>query len=112
MRAMASEVSGKPFEEAPDIKESGMLFELEIRAHYRDLGTPLSPESSDMIRLTESLTSVLSPLYQNVHSNLTLPESRQFSAESTGELSIMICSRDWTMFWLSKEMYSCNRVIQ
>jgi multidrug resistance protein MdtO len=68
MRAMASEVSGKPVDAAPDIRLSAARLQQEIRKFYQDLGMPVSPQASDVAGLTESLASVLSPLYEDIHS--------------------------------------------
>jgi hypothetical protein len=67
MRAMANEVSGKPSGIVPDIQMSAARLEQEFRGYYKDLGIPLSSESSDVIELSESLASVLSPLYKDIH---------------------------------------------
>ena len=68
MRAMASEVSEKPVDTVPDIRLSAERVQQEIRRYYQDLGTTVSPQASDVAGLTESLASVLSPLYEDIHS--------------------------------------------
>lgn len=67
MRAMANEVSGRPSGIVPDIQMSAARLAQEFRRYYQDLGIPLSSESSDVIELSESLASVLSPLYKDIH---------------------------------------------
>jgi len=68
MRAIASEVSNKPAPAAPDIRLSAQSVEQEIQRYYQDRGMPVSPQVSDVAGLIESLTSVLSPLYEDIHS--------------------------------------------
>jgi multidrug resistance protein MdtO len=73
MRAMASEVSEKPVQTAPDIRLSADNFRREVRKYYQDLGLPVSPQASDLSGLTESLASVLAPLYEDIHSTVAVP---------------------------------------
>ena len=68
MRAMADEVSGKAAAAVPDVRMSATRFREEIRKYYRDLGAPVPPQASDLIGLTESLASILAPLYEDIHS--------------------------------------------
>jgi multidrug resistance protein MdtO len=68
MRAMASEVSEKPVEAVPDIRLSAEGVQREVRKYYQDLGIPVSPQASDVADLAESIASVLSPLYEDIHS--------------------------------------------
>ena len=76
MRAMASEISLKPVDAAPDIRLSATRVQQEVRKYYHDLGMPVSPQASDIVGLTESLASVLSPLYEDIHATLaTAPKT-------------------------------------
>ena len=68
MRAIAFEVSNKPAPSVPDIRLSAESVQEEIRKYYEDLGMPISPQASDLAGLIESLASVLSPLYEDIHS--------------------------------------------
>jgi multidrug resistance protein MdtO len=68
MRAIASEVSEKPVDVVPDIRLSAERVQREVHKYYQDLGMPVSPQASDFAGLTESLASVLSPLYEDIHS--------------------------------------------
>jgi multidrug resistance protein MdtO len=68
MRAMASEVNEKPVGSVPDIRLSAEAVQREVRKYYQDLGRPVTPQASDIAGLTESLASVLSPLYEDIHS--------------------------------------------
>jgi multidrug resistance protein MdtO len=68
MRAMASEVSEKPVGAVPDIRLFAETVQREVRKYYQDLGRPVTPQASDLVGLTESLASVLSPLYEDIHS--------------------------------------------
>jgi multidrug resistance protein MdtO len=90
MRAMASEVSEKPVNAVPDIRLSAETVQQEIHRYYQDLGMTVSPQASDVADLTESLASVLSPLYKNIHSTFAgtsrtaqaQPQSLQKAAQS------------------------------
>jgi multidrug resistance protein MdtO len=73
MRAIAFEVSDKPVPAAPDIRLSAESVQQEIRKYYQDLGMPVSPQASDVAGLIESLASVLSPLYEDIHSTFAAP---------------------------------------
>jgi multidrug resistance protein MdtO len=68
MRAMASEVSEKRGGAVPDIRVSAERVQGEVRKYYQDLGVPVTSQASDLIGLTESLASVLQPLYEDIHS--------------------------------------------
>ncbi|MGC1360500.1 MAG: FUSC family protein [Silvibacterium sp.] len=68
MRAMANEVTGRPVAGVPDIRTSATRLQEEIPRYYRDLGIPVAPQASDVIGLTESLASILAPLYEDIHS--------------------------------------------
>jgi len=70
MRTMASEVSEKPVDAVPDIRLSAERVQREVRKYYQDLRMPVSPQASDFAGLTESLASVLLPLYEDIHSTL------------------------------------------
>ena len=72
MRAMANEVSGKPVDAVPDIRLSAARMQEETRKYYHDLGVPVSPRASDVMGLTENLATVLSPLYEDIHSTFTV----------------------------------------
>jgi multidrug resistance protein MdtO len=68
MRAMANEVSGKPAAAVPDIRAAAARFREEIDKHYRDAGTPVPPQASDVMDLVQSLASIVAPLYDDIHS--------------------------------------------
>jgi multidrug resistance protein MdtO len=73
MRAMASEVSGKPVDAVPDIRLSTVKLQQEIRKYYEERGQQISPQASDVISLTENLASILAPLYEDIHSTFVRP---------------------------------------
>jgi multidrug resistance protein MdtO len=77
MRAMASEVSQKPVQSAPDIRLSAENFQREVCKYYQDLGTPVNPQASDLAGLTESLAFILSPLYEDIHATFADPRTAQ-----------------------------------
>jgi multidrug resistance protein MdtO len=66
MRAMASQVSGKPVDAVPDIRLSAARVQQEIRKDYQDLGVSVSSQASDVMDLTQSLASILAPLYEDI----------------------------------------------
>ena len=84
MRAMANELTGKPVDAVPDIRQSAARLPQGIHNHCQDLGIPLSPQASDLISLAESLASILAPLYEDIHATIAankqvigrLPQSR------------------------------------
>jgi multidrug resistance protein MdtO len=75
MRAMASEVNEKPMNAVPDIRLSAEKVQQEVRKYYQDLSMPITPQASDLAGLTESLASVLSPLYKDIHSTSADPST-------------------------------------
>ena len=38
-----------------------------ISQYYKDIASPIAPQASDIAGLAESLASVLSPLYEDIH---------------------------------------------
>jgi multidrug resistance protein MdtO len=70
MRAMASEVSGKPVDAVPDIRLSTTRLQQETRKYYDERGLQISPQASDVISLAENLASILAPLYEDIHSTV------------------------------------------
>ncbi len=66
MRALASEVSGKPVDAVPDIRESAGRLQEAIRKYYQDLDVPVPSQASDVLGLAESLATILAPLYQDI----------------------------------------------
>jgi multidrug resistance protein MdtO len=66
VRAMAREVTGKPVDVVPDIRASAARVQKEISNHYQQAGLSLSAQATDVIGLTESLASILEPLYEDI----------------------------------------------
>jgi multidrug resistance protein MdtO len=75
MRAMASEVSGKPVDAVPDIRLSAGRMQEGIRKYYEEHGIQIVPQASDVISLTENLASILAPLYEDIHSTFVRPQA-------------------------------------
>jgi multidrug resistance protein MdtO len=73
MRAMASEVSGKPVDAIPDIRLSAAKLQQEIRKYYDERGQQVSPQASDVISLAEDLAFILAPLYEDIHFTFASP---------------------------------------
>jgi multidrug resistance protein MdtO len=67
IRSMANEVSGKIAEVPPDIQESATQLEQQMSDYYRGQGLQLSPQASDVIRLTGTVASILAPLHEDIH---------------------------------------------
>ena len=76
MRAMASAVSGKPVEGAPDIGESAVRVQQEIGAYYHGLGVGMPAQAADVVGLTASLATILGPLYQDLRETLASQTQR------------------------------------
>ncbi len=74
MRAMANDVEGKPSPSPANIRASAAKLQQDIRTSHGELGIQLSPEVSDMFRLSDTLASILAPLYEEIHSTFTNPE--------------------------------------
>jgi multidrug resistance protein MdtO len=66
MRAMAIEVTGKPVDAVPDIRLSAARMQQEVRKYYQGLGIPVAAQASDVMGLTESLATILAPLYEDI----------------------------------------------
>jgi len=69
MRALANEVSRKVPEDVPDIQASATNLQHQIQQYYQDQNLPVSVMGSDVIRLVGSITSILSSLHEDIHSN-------------------------------------------
>jgi multidrug resistance protein MdtO len=66
MRAMASEVSGKPVAAVPDIHLSATRMREAISNYYQGRGVPASNEANDVMGLADSLATILGPLYEDI----------------------------------------------
>jgi multidrug resistance protein MdtO len=66
MRAMSLEVSGKPVDAVPDIRESSVRVKQQISEYYQGLGVPVPAQAADLAGLTESLASILGPLFEDI----------------------------------------------
>jgi multidrug resistance protein MdtO len=84
MRAIASEVNERQVPACPEIRLSAERMQQNIREYYQDLGKAIPSTASDLADLAISIASVLSPLYEDIHStfaarpakrDLRLPES-------------------------------------
>ena len=63
---MALEVSGKPVNAVPDIRESSVRAKQQINEYYQGLGVPVPAQAADVVGLTESLASILGPLFEDM----------------------------------------------
>jgi multidrug resistance protein MdtO len=66
MHATASEVSGKPVEDVPDIRMSAVRTRQVFEQHYGTLGVPVPDAASDVLGLVDSLATILAPLYEDI----------------------------------------------
>jgi multidrug resistance protein MdtO len=66
MRAMASEVVGKPIEGVPDIRQSAARMRQETEQYYAGLRLPVPDTASDVMGLADSLATILAPLYEDI----------------------------------------------
>ena len=66
MRAMASEVTGQPAAEVPDIRASATRVQDEIQKHYKDLNQSVAVEAADVMGLTASMASILASLCEDI----------------------------------------------
>jgi multidrug resistance protein MdtO len=67
MHALASEVSGKPADPVPDIREAAADMRREMVNYYQERGEPAPAQASDLIGLADSLATILAPLYEDIH---------------------------------------------
>ena len=66
-RAMADTVAGKVSGPVPDVEQSALRLQEEIKNHYQASGTPIPLPFVDMMTLTQNLASIAAPLYQDIH---------------------------------------------
>jgi multidrug resistance protein MdtO len=66
MRAMAQWVSGKPVNAVPDIRECSERVKQQVNDYYQGLGIPVPAQAADVVGLTESLASILGPLFEDI----------------------------------------------
>jgi multidrug resistance protein MdtO len=71
LHALANEVVGKPVMNVPNIQTSTRHLQQTITDYYQGLGTPVSPESLDVMELAESLSSVIAPLYADMQATFS-----------------------------------------
>jgi multidrug resistance protein MdtO len=72
MHAIAWEVNQRQVPAGPEIRLSAERLQKKIEKYYQDLGKPISPQASDLADLAISLASVLSPLYEDIHSTFAI----------------------------------------
>jgi multidrug resistance protein MdtO len=66
MRAMSLEVSGKPVDAVPDIRGCSVQVKQQVAEYYQGLGIPVPTQAADVVGLTESLASILGPLFEDI----------------------------------------------
>ena len=72
MRAMASEVVGKPIEGVPDIRQSAARMRQETEQYYGGLRVPVPDTASDVIGLADRLATILAPLYEDIRATFAV----------------------------------------
>jgi multidrug resistance protein MdtO len=68
---MAAEVSGEMTGPVPDLRASADRLQQELRNCYAARGIPLPTQASDVITLSQTLASIMAPLYEDIHASLT-----------------------------------------
>jgi multidrug resistance protein MdtO len=91
LHALANEIIGKPVGNVPDIKSSATRLQQATKEYYQGFGAVVPPESLDVIELAENLSSVIAPLYEDIHatfasSTFTSP-MRRFTSAGRSRLS-------------------------
>jgi hypothetical protein len=85
MRCIAGEVNEKPVHACPSIRLSAEKMQQKYREYYQGLGKPISPQASDLVDLATSVASVLSPLYEDIHSTFaTRPNVDERRRQTSG----------------------------
>jgi multidrug resistance protein MdtO len=84
---MSDEVAGKVAATAPDVQQSAENLRQKIQEQYAPYAQPIPPPLVDMITLTQNLASIVTPLYEDIHSTFTNPEyaAMRFSQQQLGE---------------------------
>jgi multidrug resistance protein MdtO len=72
MRAMASEVVGKPIEGVPDIRQSAARMRRETEQYYGGLRVPVPDTASDVVGLADRLATILAPLYEDIRATFAV----------------------------------------
>lgn len=73
-RAMSDEVSGKISSTAPDVQDSANRLRQEIQKHYAAVGQAVPPALVDLITISQNLSSIAAPLYDDIHTTFADPE--------------------------------------
>jgi multidrug resistance protein MdtO len=72
MRAMASEVVGKPIAGVPDIRQSAARMRQETEQYYGGLRVPVPDTASDVMGLADRLATILAPLYEDIRATFAV----------------------------------------
>jgi multidrug resistance protein MdtO len=75
MRSLANEVSGKPSQPVPDLHAASQRLDQAVHTWYRQHGTSVPPEASDIAGLADSLATILAPLYDEIHATFASQRS-------------------------------------
>lgn len=73
-RAMSDEVSGKISSTAPDVQDSANRLRQEIQKHYAAVGQAVPPALVDLITISQNLSSIAAPLYDDIHATFSDPD--------------------------------------
>ncbi len=76
MRAMASEVVGKPIAAVPNIRQSAARMRQEAEQYYGGLHVPVPDTASDVLGLADRLATILAPLYEDIRATFTVQQHR------------------------------------
>ncbi|MGC2399949.1 MAG: FUSC family protein [Acidobacteriaceae bacterium] len=84
MRALSTEVNGKPVESIPDIRQSAVRMQEAADKYYQEAGLPVPSQASDLIGLARSLAAIIGPLHRDIHAAFAGPN---YPDASSPELS-------------------------
>jgi multidrug resistance protein MdtO len=73
-RAMADTVAGKGSGTVPDVQQSALRLQEEIKRYYEVSGAPTPLPLLDMLTLAQNLASIMAPLYKDIHATFMDPE--------------------------------------
>jgi multidrug resistance protein MdtO len=77
MRSLANEFSGRPSSPVPDLRLAYANLERTSQDYYHSLGIPVPPQATDLVGLAETLSSILAPLYEDIHATFAADSGSQ-----------------------------------
>ena len=74
VRSLSNYVAGESTATAPDVQASAEALRREIQEHYARSGLPVPSPLADTITLTQNLSSIVIPLYEDIHTTFPNPQ--------------------------------------